>query len=113
MQQEHGFKHFDFCPPTYVLPSEAALLANEMYRDPSRMYIVKPVGKSRGRGIFLTNKFNEIPYKNNFIVSEYVSNPLLVDDFKFDLRIYVMVTCINPLKIWMYDEGLVRFATTP
>lgn len=27
------------------------------------------------------------------------------------MRIYVAITSINPLRIYIYDEGLVRFAT--
>jgi tubulin polyglutamylase TTLL4 len=35
----------------------------------------------------------------------------LIDGFKYDLRIYVVVTCFDPLKIFLFKEGLVRFAT--
>lgn len=45
------------------------------------------------------------------VVSEYIDNPLLINGLKFDLRIYAAITCVNPLRIYMYKEGLVRFAT--
>lgn len=56
---------------------------------------------------------NDIPNKgSNYIVSEYISNPLLFDGFKFDLRIYVALLSVNPLRIYIYEEGLTRFATS-
>ena len=45
------------------------------------------------------------------VCSVYINNPLLVDGFKFDLRVYVALLSINPLRIYVYEEGLARFAT--
>ena len=66
---------------------------------------------AQGKGIFITNNARDIAKNQSAIVSHYISNPLTVDKLKFDLRIYVAVTSLNPLRIYMYEEGLVRFAT--
>jgi tubulin polyglutamylase TTLL4 len=50
-------------------------------------------------------------HKKGFIISEYISNPHIIDEKKYDLRIYVLVTSFNPLTIYIYEDGLVRFAT--
>lgn len=47
------------------------------------------------------------------VAQTYLDKPFLVDDLKFDLRIYVLLYGVNPLKIYLFEDGLARFATTP
>lgn len=30
---------------------------------------------------------------------------------KFDIRVYASLTCVDPLRIYIFNEGLVRFST--
>lgn len=45
------------------------------------------------------------------VVQEYLNKPLLWDGYKIDLRIYVLVTNCDPLRIFLYQDGLVRLST--
>ncbi|XP_033328006.2 tubulin tyrosine ligase-like 5 isoform X3 [Megalopta genalis] len=110
MQRSKGLRNLDFIPQTFLLPSESRelLTAHFRYRGP---WIVKPKASSRGRGIYIVNSPEKILMDESVIVAQYINNPLLVDGHKCDLRLYVAVTNYDPLLIYLYEEGLVRFAT--
>lgn len=110
MQQIKGVKHFDFIPQSYILPSEYQDFCAAFLREKG-LWIVKPVASSRGRGVFLCNHPDQVPLDENLIVCKYIANPLLIDGFKFDIRLYVCVTSYDPLCIYLFEEGLTRFAT--
>lgn len=115
MQIRHGMSHFNFLPKTFILPQELGLLQDEMSKNPGITYIAKPHNRSQGKGITVTTQMNTILSKlqkySSLIVSHYIGNPLLINNLKFDLRIYVAITGVNPLRIYIYHEGLGRFAT--
>ena len=103
---------YNFCPKTYVLPDDfRSLITDREVDNYKHMYIMKPAALSCGRGIKIVSQKQEIKKKPGYVVSQYLSNPYLINGFKFDLRIYCLVTCFDPLKVYMFKEGLVRFAT--
>uniref|UniRef100_A0A674JIR9 Tubulin--tyrosine ligase-like protein 5 n=1 Tax=Terrapene triunguis TaxID=2587831 RepID=A0A674JIR9_9SAUR len=110
MQYTHGFKTFHILPQTFILPAEYQEFCSSYSKDRGP-WIVKPVASSRGRGVYLINNPNQISLEENILVSRYINNPLLIDDFKFDVRLYVLVTSYDPLVAYLYEEGLARFAT--
>ena len=57
---------------------------------------------------YIHTKINK---REGILASKYIANPHLINGLKYDLRVYVLVSSYNPLKVYMYDDGLVRFAT--
>lgn len=54
---------------------------------------------------------DKLPSQDHLIVQEYIEKPFLMEGYKFDLRIYILVTSCDPLKIFLYHDGLVRMGT--
>jgi len=75
------------------------------------MYILKPTSSSCGRGIKVIGKKDQINKRNGYLVSKYLANPHLLRGYKYDMRIYIVVTCFEPLKAYFFQDGLVRLAT--
>ena len=45
------------------------------------------------------------------LLKSYLEKPFLLNGLKFDLRLYVLLTSIEPMRIFLFKDGLVRFAT--
>jgi len=124
-----------FCclPTTFVLPKEGPVFTEAFHKaaygvecsvtQPKglNLWIVKPVGQSRGRGIKLVRSARQLADSpggfgtpdDSLVVQRYVTNPMMVQGYKFDLRLYVLVTSFTPLEAWLCQEGFARFATAP
>jgi len=112
MQHRFGKKEFGFMPQTYILPWDRKLLKNAWDDTHGKQkFILKPPAAARGIGIKVINKWTQIPQKKSVIVQKYLSRPYLINGSKFDLRVYVYVTSFDPLRAYVYENGLVRFAT--
>jgi tubulin polyglutamylase TTLL5 len=112
LQAHQHFRQFrHFFPLTFTYFKEREQLFNAMKASPLDFFIAKPPNGSCGHGIRLVRfaDFDSIP--RNYVVSEYISRPLCINGYKFDLRIYVLVTSFAPLRAFVFREGLARFAT--
>lgn len=111
----------DWVPTTFALPNDYPLFLEEFRRCPAATWIAKPTGSAQGKGIFLVSKLQQLkkwsvktpgmplPFRESYVISRYIDNPLLIGGKKFDLRLYVLVTCYRPLKAYLYRGGFCRF----
>lgn len=74
---------------------------------------------SRGRGISVFRDLHQLSYDCGYsffnpsaVVQRYIPNPLLISGYKFDIRCYVLVRSFDPLVVYLYEDGLARFATS-
>ncbi|CAF1405157.1 unnamed protein product [Adineta ricciae] len=112
---------YDFYPKTWFLPEQSQQFKDDiryihkqdkMHHRSLTTFIVKPSDGSQGEGIYLFRDPAHCTVTSRpHVVQEYIDRPLLMNGLKFDLRIYALILNLYPLEIFLYDEGLVRFAT--
>ena len=102
---------FNFFPKTWLLPADAKDFKQEFNQKKAKTFIVKPEASCQGKGIFMTRNYEWLQAGEHYVAQRYLHKPYLIDNLKFDLRIYVLVTGVNPLRAYIYKEGLARFAT--
>uniref|UniRef100_A0A8C8DFQ8 Uncharacterized protein n=1 Tax=Oryzias sinensis TaxID=183150 RepID=A0A8C8DFQ8_9TELE len=97
MRLRFGKQEFSFFPRTFILPQDIKRLRKAWEDGGSKQkWIIKPVG---------------FAYYIVLVVCRYLHKPYLISGNKFDLRIYVYVPCYDPLRIYIFSDGLVRFAS--
>lgn len=112
MQTQFGKQEFGFFPRSFVLPQDMKLLKKAWEDGGGRQkWIVKPPASARGSGIQVIHKWSQMPRKRPLLVQKYLHKPYLISGNKFDLRIYVYVTSYDPLRVYIFNDGLVRFAS--
>ena len=74
--------------------------------DKKEMVVFKEVQKHPSKNVFTHEE-------KDLLVQRYIKTPLLLEDKKFDLRLYVLVKGFDPMEAYLADEGLARLCTEP
>ncbi|KAL5262629.1 hypothetical protein ACHWQZ_G008131 [Mnemiopsis leidyi] len=114
MRMVYG-KIYNFFPVSFNLPIDYTKFLSYFSKIQSKkgkqVWICKPSDLSRGRGIFLFDNISDLLYEGSTVVQRYIDDPYLIGGYKFDLRLYAVVTSYHPLRIYLHHDGLVRFST--
>lgn len=82
--------------------------------DSPSPWILKPSLGKRALGVQMLTSSDDIPSKmsHDYVAQKYITNPFLVWGRKFHLRLYLLITSLQPLRVLLHKEGLVLFATS-
>ena len=104
---------FNYMTETYYYPENKNLIETKFsnYKiNISNLWLIKPKNKYEGKGIFIFNSLKNIKNRQ-YIITKYITNLDLIKNKKYDLRLYILVSGLRPLRIYFYKEGLVRIAS--
>ena len=113
-----------FMPKTYLTdePNDCVELRDIIEGDggADKLFIYKPIGKCQGRGIQVMNGASISDWvraggsDTKGLFQHYVTNPLLIEGRKFDLRVYVAIITLEPFTaMWWPKHVMIRRATNP
>ena len=114
LKMQKKFKDdYNYMPFKYILPQDRDTVQEIMKEynifNIKEIYIVKPLASTHGKGVRILTDSTTVPTKG--ILEKYIYNPHLINRRKYDMRIYVLVTGFRPLKIYIYDNGIIRFCS--
>lgn len=112
--QEREPDDFEFWPRTWVFPDDPVPKAAVFKRGTPLIW--KPSAGGQGDGIVLLTSAEEVRRRlsgADSVLQRYLPAPLLLDGLKFDVRCYVLVASLVPLRVYFCRDGLVRLATQP
>ena len=71
-------------------------------------WIIKPVRGARGQGLTVMPRMDR-PLPS--LVQRYVTDPLLLEGRKFHLRLYLVISSLDPLRVLVFREGLLLLSS--
>ncbi|MBB3189529.1 PqqD family peptide modification chaperone [Halomonas cerina] len=118
IQESHGLDHelgqrLAFFPRAYVMPGDYHELQEAALANPDQRWILKPTNASKGKGVRVLRDVAEAPLARDWLVQEYLTNPHTIRGHKYVLRLYVLITSLEPLRVYLYRQGFAKLASEP
>ena len=106
-----ALQRLDFLPRTWDLASDYHEFQQAAAAETDTLWISKPKASARGQGIGLVTDPAAVPTGDQWLVQEYLHRPHLIQGRKYVLRLYVLITSLDPLRVYVYDQGFAKLAS--
>ena len=84
-------------PRAFRLPKDKDKFLKYVKDHPDKLWVKK---SNTHRGIKVQDVSSMNLTEEGFFVQEFIQNPLLVDGYKFDIGVYVVMTSVDPLRVY-------------
>lgn len=104
-------RDLSFILPSFELPAMIDEFKAYIDANPSKKFVQKNI---HNRGVKMVDVDNVDYGSNPKLYQEFMGKPFLIDNRTFDMGVFVLVTSIDPLRIYRFDsEVLLRFCPEP
>ena len=105
-----------YFPETFLIPEDLEDYKKAHKNHPKRTYVSKINKGSQGYGITLLGSPKDLSVipstkASDMVIQHYIENPLLLEGKKHDLRLYLVISSVEPFIAYLNEEGLARFCT--
>jgi tubulin monoglycylase TTLL15 len=106
-------RDLEFILPSFKLPEMIDDLQKFALENPTKMFVKKNI-ENRGVEIVDVNKLHLSFNESSKLYQEFMNKPFLVDGHAFDFGVFVLISSLNPLRVYRYEtEVLMRFCPEP
>ncbi len=109
---------YPFIPRAFMYPEGASQWQDYVKNTPGADSFVWVRKNTGHRGVVVTDpqeakRYVDTGPKEDIFIQRFVHPPHLIEGRKWDIGVYVLVTSLRPLRVYFYDDLLVRFCKEP
>ncbi|MFO8141391.1 MAG: amylase [Marinobacter sp.] len=116
-RQQQGASHLTdrlaFVPGVFSMPEDYHAFQQAALDNPGKRWMLKPKNAARGKGVQLVGDPAEVPMEPSWMVQEYLENPHTMHGRKYVLRLYVLISSLEPFRVYLYRQGFAKLASAP
>lgn len=102
-----------YFPDSWKLPEDRNEIRKRFQTHPGKPLILKLINAANGIGMKLLSNKEELPDTGHWLVQEYIDSPHLLNDRKYILQVFLLITSTDPLTAYLYQDGVADLAVQP